>query len=245
MTGLLAGGGLTLSCARIDARPLFWTEDDETRNGYEPRAAELAAAKLGLEVRWEFRRWDSMGAAVLDGEADAQWCGVAITPERRRKFRFSIPYIGVRDGLLVRADSPITSPADCAGRRIGAIAASTNMSFVESLPGTVPVTFDGTSPDVFQEMITATDEGGIDGFVDDELALIHLAETGAFRVALTGRTEHVWGAAVRPGNDEVVDLLDRGLAEAISDGSLADEWRRWFPRVELPSVLDPSRPQAG
>lgn len=241
MNGFLDSGTVALSCAKIDARPLFWTESDGSRNGYEPRAAEIAASRADLEVRWVFRRWDSMGDAVINGEADAQWCGVAITPERQQKFRFSVPYIGVRDGLLVRDDSPVGSPADCSGRRIGAIKDSTNMAFVENLPGAIPVTFDGTSADVFQEMITATDEGEVDGFVDDELALIHLARTGPYRVALTGDIEHVWGATVRPGNERVLETLNCGLTAAIADGSLAEEWNRWFPEVQLPAVIDPDR----
>lgn len=240
MSSPFADGVITLSCARIDARPLFWTEEDDTRDGYEPRAAEIVAARAGLEVRWEFRRWDEMGPAVLNGEVDAQWCGVAITPERSERFRFSIPYIGVRDGLLVRADVPINRPEDCAGRRLGAIAASTNLRFIESLPGVIPVEFDGSSPDVFQEMITAVDEGEIDGFSDDEPALLFLEDTGRYRLPLRGAIEHVWGAAFRPGSEAAVAVLDEALESVIADGSLAREWERWFPRVTLPAAIDPA-----
>src|SRR5205085_5554936 len=67
----VAAGRLTLCCADLDARPLFWTEPDGTRDGYEPDAAACVAAALGLELVWEFRRWDRFAGALADGEVDA------------------------------------------------------------------------------------------------------------------------------------------------------------------------------
>ena len=147
------GGVLTLLCADMDARPLFWTTPDGGRDGYEPQAAAIVAAHAGLELRWAFHRWDTFRDVLESGAVDAIWCGSAITEERRLVFDYSRPYAAFDEGLLVRADSPIHGPADCAGRRIGAIVRSTNMRLVESLPGVIPHAFDGTSDDVFAEMI--------------------------------------------------------------------------------------------
>ena len=230
-------GVLTLACADMDARPLFWTTADGGRDGFEPAAAALVAKLAGHDLRWAFRRWDGFRDALEAGEADAIWCGSAITEERQRSFAYSRPYGAFDEGLLVRADSPIRSPADCAGRRIGAIVASTNMRLVESFPGAVPVAFDGSSDDVFAEMIEATRSGLVDGFVDDELAFGGLEEAGAFRVAFLVETQNPWGAAVLPRNDGVRDLIDRGLAAAIGDGSLAAEWTRWFPDRPVPGSI--------
>ena len=83
MSGLVADGVLTLCCADMDARPLFWTTPDGARDGLEPGLARLAADHAGLGVVWEFRRWDRFRPALEAGEVDAIWCGSAITDERR------------------------------------------------------------------------------------------------------------------------------------------------------------------
>ena len=151
----VAAGRLTLCCADMDARPLFWTAPDGTRDGYEPGAAAAVAAALGLELVWEFRRWDRFAGALAGGEVDAIWCGSAITDERRTVFSYSRPYAAIDEAVLVRADSGIRLLADLRGRRVGAIVASTNMRLAETFGAAELVGFDGSSDDVFAEMVAA------------------------------------------------------------------------------------------
>src|SRR6185312_6967782 len=54
---LVTRGALTLCCSDMAAPPLFWTEADGTRHGYEPGAAGAVAEAMGLEVHWIFRQW--------------------------------------------------------------------------------------------------------------------------------------------------------------------------------------------
>ena len=92
----VAPGTLTLCCADMDARPLFWTRDDGGRDGYEPAAAARVADALGVELVWSFHRWDRFAQALADGEVDAIWCGSAITEERRQVFSYSRPYAAIQ-----------------------------------------------------------------------------------------------------------------------------------------------------
>ena len=196
----VAAGRLTLCCADLDARPLFWTEPDGTRDGYEPDAAACVAAALGLELVWEFRRWDRFAGALADGEVDAIWCGSAITEERRKVFSYSRPYAAIDEAVLVRADSEST-PRGAARTRVGAIVASTNMRLAESFGAAELVGFDGSSDDVFAEMVAAVDSGAIDAMVDDEPAFGAQLASGDFRIAHVAETQNAWGAACRLGDD--------------------------------------------
>jgi polar amino acid transport system substrate-binding protein len=233
----VAPGALTLCCADMDARPLFWTLPDGGRDGYEPGAAALVAERLELGLEWLFRRWDGFRPALEAGEADAIWCGFAITDERRRVFAYSRPYAAFDEGVLVADGSPVRCAGDLRGRRIGAIAGSTNMRLAETLGAAELVGFDGSSDDVFAEMIHAVSEGAIDAMVDDMPAFGGVLERGAFRIAHVAHTENEWGAACRLGDVETVSLIDRGLEAAIGDGSLAAEWGRWFPDAAVPAAL--------
>ena len=77
-------GALTLCCSDMAAPPLFWTEADGERRGYEPAAAQAVAEALGLELRWVFRQWADFARTLAARECDGIWCGSAITPRRER-----------------------------------------------------------------------------------------------------------------------------------------------------------------
>jgi polar amino acid transport system substrate-binding protein len=227
-----AAGRLTLACAALDARPLFWTEPDGSRHGYEPAVAKLVAGELGLELEWRFERWAGMRPALERGDCDAIWCGAAITPERRRTFAFSRPYALFDESVLVRAGDGIHTAQDLRGRRVGAIAASTNMALAETFTGAQTVAFDGTSEDVLAEMLAALRSGDVDAVVDDEPAFLGLRDP-ALEVAFTCPTGQRWGAALRHGDDELRDALDDALARV----DLHAAWERWLPPLPFPPGL--------
>lgn len=231
---------LTLCCADMDAMPLFRTLPGGGREGYEPAAAALVAERLGLELRWAFHRWDRFRAALEAGTVDAIWCGSAITEERRAVFSYSQPYGAFDEAVLVRADSGIGSARDLAGRSIGAIAGSTNMRLAESLGAAELVGFDGTSDDVFAEMVEAVRSGRLDAMVDDEPAFGSVTADGELAIAHVAPTQNPWGAACRLGDERTVALIDRGIGLAREDGSLAAGWRRFMGTRAVPAAILPA-----
>jgi ABC-type amino acid transport substrate-binding protein len=237
VSGLVTEGVLTLCCADMDARPLFWTTSSGGRDGLEPAAARLASEHAGLGLAWEFRRWDRFRSALEVGEVDAIWCGSAITEERRTVFDYSRPYAAFDEAVLVLSGSPIHSLADLRGARVGAIVASTNMRLAETFGAAELVAFDGSSDDVFAEMIDAVRSGLIDAFVDDEPAFGGAVAGGEFRIAHIAETQNPWGAACRKGDGLVRGLVDDGIGAAIADGSLAAEWRRWMGTKPVPAAI--------
>jgi polar amino acid transport system substrate-binding protein len=227
---------LRLICIDADAMPLFGKSHDGVRDGYEPAAAALVAESLGRRLEWVLRPWVEMVDALNAGQGDAIWCGQGITAERRRRVDFTRPYAVFDESLLVRAGSGLSSPDELAGRRIGAIAGSTNMTLAETFEGAELVPFGGQSDDVFGEMIDALREGAVDGIVDDDVALVPLAGDPDFEVAFTIPTRNEWGVAVAKARPELRDELDRALADAIVDGRLGECWQRWLPELEYPFV---------
>src|SRR5262245_42661141 len=223
----------------MDARPLFWTTADGGRDGYEPAAAARVAEALGVELVWSFHRWDRFGNSLADGEVDAIWCGSAITDERRKVFSYSRPYGAIDEAVLVRADADIHDLAGLRGTRVGAIADSTNMRLAETFGAAELRAFDGSSDDVFAEMIEAVRAGEIDAMVDDEPAFGAQLASGEYRIAHVAPTQNPWGAACRLGDRQMVALLDDGLGRAIASGAMADEWRRWFGEKPVPAVIAP------
>lgn len=225
---------LRLVCIDADAMPLFGKSRDGVREGYEPAAAALVAETLGRPLDWVFKPWVEMVDALDAGEGDAIWCGQTITAERARRVDFTRPYAVFDESLLVRAGTGVRSPGELEGRRIGAIAGSTNMTLAETFDGAELVPFGGESDDVFGEMIEALRAGEVDGVVDDDVAFLVLAEDPDFEIAFTVPTRNEWGVAVSKSWAETRDELDGALGEVIQDGRLAECWERWLPGLSFP-----------
>jgi polar amino acid transport system substrate-binding protein len=224
-------GVLTLCCSDMAAPPLFWTEADGTRHGYEPGAAAAVAEASGLELRWIFRQWADFARALADGECDGIWCGSAITPERERRFLYTRPYAVFDESVVVRAGDAVGAPSDLGGRRVGAIAASTNMALAETFEGAECVPFDGVTDDVFGDMLRALQIGDVDAVVDDDVAFMGIDRTHPdLRVAFTVRTRNRWGCALRLGDEQLKQVLDYAIAQA----DLRAVWRHWLPSLTCP-----------
>jgi polar amino acid transport system substrate-binding protein len=230
---------LRLSCTDIDARPLFWN-DGPTRHGYEPEAAHAVCEALGMGIEWIYTPWDERWQAVLDGRADAVWCGMAITPERAEVMHFSGPYATFNESLIVRAGTAMATPGATSGKRIGVPANSTNERLARSWPGAIVVPYAGYD-DVFTALIDDLANGTLDGFVDDQPALVPLAQRDArFEIAFDVETRHPWAAAMRPGSYELAAKINTGIAAALNSGSLARHWDRHLPFLEFPLAPTPS-----
>jgi len=227
----VAPGALTLCCSDMAAPPLFWTEAGGERHGYEPAAAAAVAAALGLELRWIFRQWADFARALADGECDGIWCGSAITPERELRFAYTRPYAVFDESVVVRAGDGAAEPADLRGKRVGAIAGSTNMALAETFPGVECVPFDGVTDDVFGDMLRALEAGAVDAVVDDDVTFIGSERTWpGIRVAFTAPTRNRWGCALRRGDLELKRMLDDGIEQA----GLEAVWQRWLPSLPYP-----------
>jgi polar amino acid transport system substrate-binding protein len=136
-------GCLTLICADLAAMPLFSTDDQGQRFGYEPAVVQMLAQHLGLELNWLFTRWSDFEPALFDNKADAIWCGCAITPAREERFLFSRPYAAFDESVLVRSDASIATPSDLHSLKVAAIDGSTNMTLAKSWLGCQLVAFSG------------------------------------------------------------------------------------------------------
>lgn len=228
---------LRIACIDSHAPPLFLRGADGTRTGYEPEAAELVCARAGRRLEWVYLPWDRMLPAVRDGHVDAVWCGQGVTPERATQVAFTRPYAMFGETLVVRADDPARGPDDLAGYRIGAIEGSVNEKLARTLPGIELVGF-GSGDDVFGEMVSATRDGTIDGFVDDDVVNVPLVERDpSLATAFVADTRNPWAVGVRHGADELRAALDAALRDVIADGTLERVWQRWLPSLPFPAEL--------
>lgn len=226
---------LRLACADLHAPPLFERSDGrQHRVGFEPDVGRLMAAALGRPLRWVFLPWAEMLPSAMSGATDGVLCGQGITPARLELVDFTRPYAVFDESVLVRSGSGIATAADLRGLRVGAIAGSTNMTLAETFEGAERVPFSGDSDDVFGEMVSALRSGKVDAVVDDDVALVPLADDDDLAIGFTVATGNRWGIAVSKANGALRDELDTALDQTAGDGRLEAVWTSWMPTLAYP-----------
>jgi polar amino acid transport system substrate-binding protein len=229
---------LRLACINAEAPPLFsLASSSGSRQGYEPAVGALLAAELGFDLEWVFLPWAEMLPSVNDGRADAVLCGQGIIPARQAVAAFTGPYAVFHESVLVRAGDPVTGPAGLRGRRVAAIAGSTNMALAETFDGAVTVPFGGESDDVYGDMLAALRSGAVDAVVDDDVVFVPLADSAEFDLAFTVRTGNRWGLAVSKSRPLLLATLNDALADVKADGRLREAWRDWLPTLDYPFTI--------
>jgi len=226
---------LKFICADLDARPLFWTEDNK-RFGFEPEVAQAIAKEMGEELQWVFLKWADFSTYLLSGKADAIMCGSAITSEREKQFLYSKPYAYFNESVLIRSEDHFEKPEDFYGKILGAIHESTNMALAQQWKGCQYRAFDGTSDNVFKEMIEALSNGEIDGVVDDEPAFGGTIQDPKFKIAFTVETKNAWGIAMQKDNFSLKEKIDHALNKIYQNSIHQEVWNSNFS-ISYPANL--------
>jgi ABC-type amino acid transport substrate-binding protein len=235
--GLLVPGQLTLLGASLSALPYYDTDADGRRTGFEADLAEAVGRELGLGLSWVDADWARFYDELVEGQVDAIWSSQAVTPERQAIVDFTRPYGLFDEGVMVRAGEGVTGPEALAGRRVAAIAASTNLRTAQGIPGAVIVEVAGDTDDVFGDMIAMLRAGEVDAFVDDEPVLRDLDEEAEdLALGFTVACANPYAIAVRKDATALREALDGALGATIARGEHAEIWRRWFPRIPVPSL---------
>jgi polar amino acid transport system substrate-binding protein len=83
--------------------------------GYEYDLVNELCHRLNCVVDWQTSSWDTMIAAVHNGQFDVGMDGITITDERKEQVDFSAPYKTLQNFMLVRADEErFTTPQEFA-----------------------------------------------------------------------------------------------------------------------------------
>ncbi|BBH45762.1 substrate-binding periplasmic protein [Pseudomonas sp. KU43P] len=221
-------------CADLPAPPLFWRDKDGYRHGYESDVARQLSEALKLPFKFEYQNWGDFYPALDAGKGEVILCGQGISAYRKTLADFTEPYAIFDEAVMVLAGSGITSAADLAGKRVGAIDKSINMALAETFEGCICVPFGGDTDDVLADMVNALREGKIDAFVDDDVALVPLADEADLELAFVVKTQNKWGMAVKKGNPAWLAQVNEALAMLKSTGKLKVTWEKWMPALEYP-----------
>lgn len=233
--------------------PFNATTPDGRVVGYEPDLLKAVCDRLTITCDTIVQDWDGLIPGLKAGKFDAIMSGMSITPKRLEAIAFTVPYSQSPTTFAVLADSPLAkmaltgadlslTDADAASARLGPLrealagkVVGVQVSTIQSdlmtrfLPG-----IELRSYKTNDEVALDLQAGRVDAWIGSQTNLSatvtatkgELAYAGPlFRDGLLGQGSAM---GLRREDEDLKALLDRGLAEAMADGTARKLSTQWF-----------------
>ena len=214
-----------------NAYPPFNYIDEATNEamGWDYDACRAICEVLNCTPVFVEAAWEGIFEATAAGEYDMVADGVTITSERDEVVDFSIPYMVIRQFIVVRADeTEIVDEASliASGAHVGTQIGTTNEAKAIELVGEALV----QSFDTFDMPIQALIAGDVDAVIMDEEAAKGFVEQNAGEIklleeAVTGAEE--LGFVFPPGSD-LVDPVSYAIGVLEGDGTLDELYQKYW-----------------
>lgn len=209
--------------------PLGYRDADGNIVGFDIDLAKEAAERLGMELEVQQIDWSAKELELSQGNIDAIWNGLTITPERAEQMLFTDPYLENDQVVVVANGSDIKSISDLAGKTVGLQKSSSAEEALEA----DPIADEVAEVVSYDENVSALQDlalGRTDAVVvDSVVANWYIADNDAdYTILSESLSPEQYGVAVAKDNEELRDKLNEILAEIKSDGTGAKISEEWF-----------------
>ena len=200
--------------------PMQYMNEQKEIVGFEVDVIKAAAEKGGFKAEFKNVAWDGIFAGLASGKYDAISSSVSITDERKATMDFSEPIMPIEQMLVVGIKDKATDLAGLKGKSIGAQIGTTSFFVIKDAKGFKAIkTYDEVGL-AMEDLV----KGSIQAVVaDSPVAVEYTAKKYADKIKIAGviksdKVENI-GIAVKKGNKEVLDLVNKGLAAIKADGT--------------------------
>ena len=227
---------------RPDAPPYSFINGAKEQTGYSIDVCRLVVGsmqkQLGLDqldIEWVPVTVQSRFLTVAAGKADMECGSSTVTLGRMKEVDFSNYIFLETTGLVVSRTSNIRGFADMAGKKIAAIAGTTNETAIaeqikrQKIEATVvPVKNAG-------EGVAMLEAGNVDGYASDKLLLVglHLKDPAKFTMLPDDLSVEPYGIALPRGDWALRLAVNTGLAQVYRSGEIVGVFKKWFDQVGL------------
>ena len=230
-----------------DSLPFSFVGSDKVPAGYSIDLCKRVIARIGqvvgnpdLKVNWIAGSTPERLQMVRSGKADLDCANTTQTLARLANVDFSSLTFVDAGGVILRADSPVNSIAELAGKKIAVLKDTTtekrlNAIARDNLPGTqiLPVSD-------AREGLAMLESGAVEAYAGDRIKLVGLAvqnNPGKF-VLLTEELSFEPYAIGLPRGDSALRLeVNRALTQVYQSGEIETIFANWLGKLGRPTGL--------
>jgi polar amino acid transport system substrate-binding protein len=228
-----ASGGEPLSVGSDIPYPPFEQGKAGEYTGFDIELMEAIGEKIGRTPEFTDTSFETIFRDVAQGKFDAAISAATITEEREESVAFSDPYYLSEQAILVKEGSDITGLADLSGKTVGAQQGTTGLELGKEKADASELRPYPEGPDAVNALKSGTVEAVI---IDAPVAQNAVEESGGVEIAEKVPTEEEYGIALAKDNSELLEEINKGLAEVIEDGTYTTIYEKWF-KLEPPKEI--------
>lgn len=233
-TLVFAQGGKEEKSGYIFASDATWPPLEFVENGqltgFEVELIPLIGSKVGVEMTVKNIPWDTIFAGLANGAYDGIASGVTVTEERKAAMDFSTTILKAGQVVIIRNtdSSKVKGIQNLSGKRVGVqIGTTGDLTLEDEYPQVVRKVYDDIGLAVEDLMNGNVDAVVCDSLIASDFVLANENYKGKLSIAGEPFTVEDIAIAVRKGNKALLDLVNKGLATAMADGSFDALKAKW------------------
>jgi L-cystine transport system substrate-binding protein len=194
--------------------------------GYDVEVVTAVADKLGVKPKFEETQWDAIFAGLDAARFDVIANQVTINDERKAKYDFSEPYTVSRGVIVTKADNNDINSFDDLKGKTTAQSLTSNWYQLAKDSGAQVEAVEG-----WAQSVSLLEQGRVDATVNDKLTYLDYQATSpneSIKIAAETPETSESALAFRKGSTDLVDAVDKALAELRKDGTLAKISEKYF-----------------
>ena len=199
--------------------------------GFDVEIAQALCAKMGAECEVVTSDWDGIIPALNAKKFDFLAASMSITEERKQAVDFTDAYYTNKLQFIAPKGSDFkTDKASLKGKVIGAQRATIAGTWLEdNLADTVEIKLYDTQENAYLDLSSGRLDGVLaDKFVNWEWLKSDAGKDFEFKGEPVFDNDKI-AIAVRKGNDELRERLNKALAEIVADGTYKQINDKYFP----------------
>lgn len=211
--------------------PYNYLNENKEYDGFDVDIAKELAERLGVEAEFVAQDFSGLIPGLQKGKFDILVSQVTITNERQKQIDFTEPYITNQVKVIVKeSNTDIQSKEDFKGKKIGVGLGTNDETYLrtELMPEVGDFTIN-----TYDDVITTLkdlDSGRIDATINNVYALKPVVEQNGYAIKAVGEPikSDKAAVAVKKGNTELVEALNKALEEMKQDGTYEEIFMKWF-----------------
>ena len=233
---------------RTDALPFSFSDEKSQPAGYTVDICKRVVASLeqqlkiqGLKVNWMPATAQNRFDLVTKKQADMECGATTATLSRMELVDFSNYLFVDSTGVLVRNESGVKTFNDLAGKKVGAIAGTTNERALNAALKARLVSATVVTVKNRDEGLAGMENGTLDGLTSDKILIAGLSmkvkDPTKYTMLPDDLSVEPYGIMLPRGDAAMRLAVNRGLAQVYSTPQIVEIFNKWFGSLGKPTVL--------
>ncbi|MGG1658507.1 transporter substrate-binding domain-containing protein [Brevibacillus sp. NRS-1366] len=207
----------------------FSFKENGTLTGFDVEIGQALAEKMGMTAAPITNPFETIIQGLNSNKYDSIIGSLTVTEDRLKAVSFTNPYYRSGSQIFVQeGNTTIKTKEDLKGKKIGVVKASNYLDWAKKLTDEDKITTYDSDITALLDLPT----GRLDAVITDQVVGLRFIKEGAGKVKDVGEplSFDEQAIAVRKGDQESVDRINKALDEIVKDGTYAKISEKWFGR---------------